>query len=34
MNGEAGLARLTDEVLPLDAMAYLLMQAGLARVRS
>jgi two-component system, chemotaxis family, protein-glutamate methylesterase/glutaminase len=27
MNGEAILAGLTDEVLPLDAMAYLLMQA-------
>ncbi|MFL5271401.1 MAG: chemotaxis-specific protein-glutamate methyltransferase CheB [Anaeromyxobacteraceae bacterium] len=27
MNGEAVLAGLTDEVLPLDALAYLLMQA-------
>ncbi len=27
MNGEAVLAGVTDEVLPLDALSYLLMQA-------
>jgi hypothetical protein len=27
MNGEAVLGGLTDEVLPLDALGYLLMQA-------